>query len=195
MDWRNVRSGDIIGVVGKGFVSGVINVSTFGLPYPLPKAGVSHVGIVCHVGGFPFVFESTTMGRNPCAFQGTVVSGTQGHRMDDYLTFDQGHVWRYPIRSPLYDDEQERLAHQINAVMGLPYDMIGAIRSGGFLFNMLQTATRKENTDSLFCSEWCADLLVETGRFHTAHKSRWNPNKLCRELVRQGIHDKPERMV
>jgi len=186
---ERVKDGDLIGVSGRGVVSGIIKLGTFGLP-----RSISHVGIVCRYHGTPLVYETTTFDRPPCALQETRVRGCQAHRLDDFLQFEPGAVWHYPLRRELYDHEADRLQRSLDADLGTPYDMIGAIRAGGLLYRVLQALMRPEDTSSLFCSEWCAQKLTEIGLLATRHVGSWSPNKLCRRGVLRGIYNKPERV-
>jgi hypothetical protein len=178
-----VRPGDIIAFAGSDFTSAVIQLGTFSLP----GHGFSHVGIVGVLHGEPIIYESTTYGRPPCLRQGKPVSGVQAHRLDDLMEATPGSkVWHYPLRRELYHHESDRLCWFLDRCIGLPYDLRGAIRSGGASFNLLQTVLRKENLASVFCSELVAAALVDIGVFQTKSASRWNPNKLVRALRRQG---------
>lgn len=186
-----IKSGDIIGVTGKGIVSGVINLGTFGLP----RVGITHVGIVSLEGPEPVLFETTTFKRPPCYYQGVEVRGCQAHRLEDFLDFERGKVWHYPLRRELYEHEAERLRMTLEQSLGLPYDMLGAIRSGGFVFRTLQAVLRREDVAGLFCSEWCAEALTKVGVMRTRHLGTWNPNKLCRRLVWSGVCSEPRRLL
>ena len=186
-----IKCGDVIGVSGSGLVSGVINVGTFGLP----GSGVSHVGIVCGPPTELMVYESTSFGRPPCAIQGKRVSGVQAHRLSDFLKFNKdATVWHYPLRCALYGEQQVRLQGTLDSLLGVPYDTRGAIQAGGFFFRIVQSYLHGEATATLFCSEMTAWVLTRIGVMHTHNSSKWNPNRLCRWLVRQGVCDKPRKL-
>lgn len=186
-----MKSGDLIGFSGRGFVSNIIQLGTFSLP----NRGISHVGTVLVHNGVPYLYESTSFGRPACAIQGTKVSGVQCHKLDDLLEFvDNQSVWHYPMRRELYPHEEERLAAYLDKHLGLPYDYMGAIRSGGFFWNIVQTLLHKEELANVFCSEYSADAAVAIGVFRTRSSSRWNPNKLLRTMKREGILGKEKRL-
>ncbi len=182
-----IKDGDIIGVTGKGFTSGIINMGTFSLP----GVGISHVGIICKHGNDPVVYESTTYGRPACAIQQKEVSGTQAHFLDDYVKFVPGKIWHYPLRRPLYQDEIMRLQHVLDKEIGKAYDFGGAIRSGGAVFRTLQATLRDEDLDTIFCSEWVAHALRQVGVMQAKSVSSWNPNRLCRYATRTGTCSPP----
>lgn len=188
------HDGDLIGVSSNGIVPGIINLGTFALPAPLPGAGISHVGMVCHYHGTPLVYETTTFDRPPCVLQGVKVRGCQAHRLDDYLKFVPGRIFHYPLRRALYDHEADRLQRSLDADLGTPYDFIGAVRSGGLLYRLLQILLRPEDTSSLFCSEWCVNKWREIGLIRTYHDGSWNPNKLARRAIWSGIVGEPRRL-
>lgn len=184
------RNGDIVGCTSNGWVSGVINVGTFAAP----GHGVSHVGIISLYGAEPLVYESTTFGRPPCILQAREVRGAQAHKLDDWLKFGMDKVWHYPMRRELYEDEALRLRYILDRTLGTPYDLVGALRSGGFLSRMWHSVLHKEDLASVFCSEFVAQALVEVGVLQTANASSWNPNRLCRTLVKNGVCGRPSRI-
>ncbi len=187
----SIRSGDVIAFSGKDFLSAVIQVGTFSLP----RRGLSHCGIVSEIHGEPVVYESTSFGRPACYRQGQQVSGVQAHRLDDMLEFvgDQD-VWHYPLRRALYPHEADRLAWALDSLLGRPYDLPSAVRSGGLVFNVLQSVLRREDLSAIFCSELVCSSLVDCGVFLTRSASRWSPNKLIRALLRQGVVAEPRRL-
>lgn len=186
-----LKTGDIIGVSGRDLVSDVINVGTFGVP----GVGISHVGMVMSEnGGNPLVYESTSAVRPACYLQKRQVKGMQCHQWDLYRSFAGPKIWVYPLRRKLYHDESVRLERLLNQSLGTPYDLIGAIRSGGFLFRSIEAFLHPEDTSALSCSEAMADFLTKIGIMRTRHVGTWSPNHLCRYLVRHGICAKPQRV-
>lgn len=185
-----VKAGDLIGFSGNDPVSWVIQGATGSLP----GRGLSHIGIVAELGGDQLVYESTSFKRPPCARQKEVISGVQAHRLVDVLEFGYPVIWHYPLRSPLYVDEADRLLDFLDSQLGKPYDLAGAVKSGGAVFRALQTILGRESLSSWFCSEFNAQALVHIGRFRTRSVSRWSPNGLVRALFREGIVDNPRRM-
>lgn len=178
------KPGDIIGFAGRDAVSAVIQAATLSLP----GRGLSHVGIVGSLHGEPLIYESTSFGRPPCVRTGKKVSGVQSHRLDDMLKFvGNQSVWHYPLKRELYTHETDRLLWFLDSMIGRPYDLGGAIRSGGVLFNVLQSVIRRQNLGAIFCSEYIAAAFVDVGVWATRNASRWNPNKLVRALFWEGI--------
>lgn len=188
-----IKDGDLIFTSQSDFVSGVINLGTLALPAPLPGHGCSHVGIVAKYGLDPLVYESTTFGRPECVLQGREVRGVQAHRLEDYIRF--GHrVWHYPLKRALYEHEIQRLRYLLDRSLGTPYDLVGAVRSGGLAYRTLQSVLRREDLASVFCSEFVADVLARVGVWSVRNAGSWNPNRLARALRRRGIVDRPVRL-
>jgi hypothetical protein len=161
--------------------SDIINIGT----YALPRWGLSHVGILCpHPDHGLLLYESTTFNEKKCVITGKIFSGTQAqYPRDKVFTYD-GRVWLYSLKKPLDQIELLKLQVFLNGTIGTPYDMVGAFRSGGEGFRYLESKMHTESLSSIFCSEWCAAAMREIGRFPTEDASKWNPNALCRELLR-----------
>ena len=186
-----VKVGDVIGFSGNGWVSGLVNVGTYGLP----GWGISHVGIMAHAAdGRLLLFESTSLEAFPCEISGEKFSGTQAHTLAKIVDVYDGKVWHYPLTRPLYEYEDARLTEFLMATIHTPYDMMGAFRSAGVGLSWLESCLREQDLHMIFCSEWCAAALTDIGLFHTANASRWNPNKLTRCLRREGLVHKPRRL-
>lgn len=185
-----MKSGDILGFSGRSFVSDFVNVATLGLP----RWSISHVGILAEYKGELLLIESTTLDGLPCVIQGKPFSGVQAHRLDDVVRAYQGRVWEYPIFRPLYDFESKRLSEFLVSKVGTPYDELGAFRTGGVGLSFAEGLLRAENLSSIFCSELVAKAYAEIGLHATDNASRWNPNKLLRELRRHEIVLKPLRL-
>lgn len=179
----NPRVGDIITTSGTGFVSGVINVCTFGVPY----WHASHVGIVTEVDKRRLVIESTSVVAQPCEVARVPVQGVQLHTLDDVVA-RPGRAWVHRIARPLYSHEAQRLQLYLLSRLGTPYDLRGAIRAGGLLFSAVQSVLRHEDLVTLFCSELVASGLDHIGYFPVHNASGWSPNKLVRALVRAGLY-------
>lgn len=186
------QSGSIIGFSGcLDPVANTINLFTGGLP----GIGVHHVGIILNHDGEPWLYESTTNKNRPtCGITGKLTKGVQAHPLAQIQELDEATIWHYPLRRALYEHEEKRLGHFLGSKIGLPYDMAGAIRSGGIVFGLAEMFLHPENLSSLFCSEFCAASLIDTGIMDSADASRWNPNKLTRFLRRSGKCSKPLRL-
>lgn len=180
------RPGDIIGFSGKDWVSDTINVLSLGVP----RFGIHHVGIV---GYDEMLFESRGMiAEHPCNEAKCEINGVQVHSIEEVFEYTpRAAIWHYRLRSPLYRHESDRLEWFLRHNLGIPYDLSGAIKSGGIITHFITTMFRPENTSALFCSELACDALVYTGRFQTNNISGWSPNRLCRNLVRNGVVDRP----
>lgn len=178
-----LKSGDVICFSGRGFVSDAINLATFGIP----RRGISHVGIISTYNGDQLLYESTSFGRPPCYWTGRKISGFQAHRMVDVLDFADCPVWVLPLRRPLYNDESDRLANFLDGRIGFPYDRLGAARSAGFAFRLLESMLHREDLSSVFCSEVVAAALSYIGVLNITSAGKYNPNALCRTLRRRGI--------
>lgn len=179
------RVGDIITTSGTGFISGAINVGTFGVPY----WHASHVGIITDVDHRRLIVESTSVHplATPCEYAQVPVKGVQLHTIEDVVA-RPGRAWAHPIARPLYSHEAQRLRLFLFSRLGHPYDLTGALRSAGFIFNAFQSVLRAEDLATLFCSELVASALDHIGFFPVKNASRWNPNKLVRALYRAGLY-------
>jgi hypothetical protein len=198
----HVKPGDIIGFSGDSWLSGFINLMTYGIPF----WSISHVGIVglniCEepsediqgngYGGL-LVYESTMQSEVPCSIQKKLVSGVQAHPLQDTIDAYRGKVWHYPLSERLSLLDALRLSRFLNGHIGREYDEIGALRAGGFGFSWIESMLRKEDLSSLFCSELCAAAHNEVGLMNGAHAGRWNPNLFVRRQRRRGVLSKPRR--
>lgn len=178
---NHLQDGDILGFSGVGFVSDVINITTYGVP----RWGLSHVGIVYTYKGRKFIFESTTLnGNKPCAILNKNISGSQAHPIEDIFS-RPGKVWQYPLTASLNERETNDLGGTLIRMLGRPYDYLGAGRSGGFLFRTLEGMVRYEDLGRLFCSELVGHALTRIGRAWFENASEENPNSLVRQLHRE----------
>jgi len=183
------KPGDIIAFSGFGRLSNCINLATYGIPH----WNISHVGIVAHAYDRLFLFESTMQSCLPCAITGKFIRGAQAHRINEVTDSYNGRIWHYPLYRELYYHEEARLEDFLLDTIGTPYDEMGAFRSAGIGLSWIESCFREENLSSIFCSEWCIASLSIIGIYPTDNVSRWNPNKLCRTLRRNGILHKPVR--
>ncbi len=190
-DVNDVRPGDIIGFSGECLISDLVNIATYGIP----RWGISHVGIMGEAAdGRLLLFESTTLDGLPCEIMGKPILGTQAHGLDSVLAAYRGKVWRYPLSRSLYDDERRRLTDFLMGTIGMPYDEMGAFRSGGLGLSWIESLFREQDLTKIFCSEWCCAAHAAIGVFRTDNASRWNPNRFVRSERKQGILLKPWRM-
>ncbi len=183
------KIGDVIGFLGRGFVSRFINLGTCGIP----NWGVSHVAIVGEWEDIPILFESTTLNDLPCYITGNFVKGVQAHPIAQRIEKYDGYVWHYPLYRELYHHEATRLRRFLHDSLGTPYDSIGAVRSGGVVTNLFEGLLRAEDLSSVFCSELMASAFGNLGLYSIANASRWNPNKICRRLRKAGVLKRPVR--
>jgi hypothetical protein len=121
-------------------------------------------------------------------------SGAQAQYPDVKIFTYPGRVWLYNLHHPLRDFEIKRLQTFLNGMIGTPYDMIGAIRSGGHLFNWIEGRLHTENLHRIFCSEMTAAAYRTVGCFGTKNAGRWNPNKFIRACDDRDLHSNPLRV-
>lgn len=187
-----IKVGDTIGCVGpfSDRICLAINIGTLGIP----GYSIHHVGIVAEHLGQTYIFESTESERPPCAIKGKRVKGVQAILLKDFVKIPfYNKVWVYPNRRPLYFHERARLNQYCFHMLGRPYDESGAIHSGGLMFSAVSSMLRGENLDQLFCSEFVASARIHTGLLVAPNASWWNPNRLCRHMLRAGECGKPWR--
>ena len=182
--------GDIIGFSGRGFLSDLINVATYGVP----RYGLSHVGIIGEWRDELYLFESTTLDDEECAILGKRINGVQAHPIERRITNYDGKVWHYPLCRELSQDESLSLSGFLFWALGLPYDNIGAFRSGGLGFSFVESLLRPANLSSIYCSELAAAAHHHIGRLKTYNVSRFNPNRFVRLETRKGIIRRPQRL-
>jgi hypothetical protein len=184
------QPGDILGFSGHAWSSAGINLVTYGIPF----WDLSHVAIVGRFDGELLLFESECDPQHPCAIQGQLFAGTQAQPIDSRLQSYRGKVWHYPIYRKLYRSETERLNRFLYQHLGIPYDRIGAFRSGGIGWSWIESLLRQSDLSSLFCSELAAAAHTHIGLFRTDNVSRWSPNRFVRAERRAHILLKPRRL-
>ena len=187
---NSLKQGDLIAFSGWNLSGLVINLGTFGIPF----YGFSHIGIVAAWNGNLRLFESTTLCKQPCLIQNSQVSGAQCHDIDTRISGYRGIIWKISLRIPLRIWQKGALAAYLHRDVGRSYDMLGAERSGGFLWQAFNRFLRPEDLNNLFCSEWVAASLRSIDVFRTANASAFNPNYLYRELRRRNIVLRCERL-
>jgi hypothetical protein len=185
-----IRPGDVIGFSGKGLISDLINVATYGIP----RYSISHVGIVANFNSYQLLFESTTLDDEPCVILQARIAGVQAHTLEHRIATYDGKVYHYPLRKKLNPAQSQALTRFLHAKIGAPYDNIGAFRSGGVGLSWIESLLRKENLSSIYCSELIAAAHRYVGAFHTDNVSRYNPNRLVRTEIHEGILLPPRRL-
>jgi len=186
-----IKAGDIIGFSGDSWISTLVNIATYGVPF----LGLSHVGIMGHADdGRLMLFESTQLDDLPCEITGEVFLGTQAHQLEHVVSVYKGKVWHYPAFRALYASEDERLTDFLMRTLHAPYDKMGAFRSAGVGLSWVESLLHRDNLNSIFCSELVAAAYACIGLWATDNVSRWNPNRLARRLRSAGVLRKPRRL-
>lgn len=189
---REVLPGAVLGFSNRGIVEDTICVMSLALP-----GSIHHVGIASAGDDETLVYEAIhgERSRPACYFQQKQTSGLQAHTLSglvEYVRPSGTKIWCYNPRAPLYRHEEIRLENWLRRRVGSPYDLGGALGSGGgLLHQLLSFLVRGENLTTLFCSETCAAALTNAGRLQTRSASHWNPMRLCRHLHRCGGWEKP----
>ncbi len=178
IDYR-FKPGDILAFSGASFQSDIINIGTYGVP----RWSISHVGIVAgeYYDSDKFFIEALRLG--------VTISDTK-RVIREY----NGRVWVYPLYRELYKHEKKKLSESLLASVGIEYDKLGAGRSAGFLFASIQALFRGQDLSTFFCSELIANKLSEIGIHPVTNASKWNPNRLVRDLRRDRVVCKPIRL-
>jgi hypothetical protein len=140
------------------------------------------------------LFESTMFSPMSCIIQGHKVDGVQAHPVWDAVAEYDGRIWHYPLHRELRPLESRRLTAFLLRYIGRRYDTIGAFRAGGVGFSWVESFLRKEDLESLFCSELVAAAHRHVGVFPTYHASKWSPNRLIRSERNAAILLKPRRV-
>ena len=188
---HTLTDGDIIGFSGSGIISDAINIGTYGMP----RSGLSHVGIVSHYRGIPYLFESTTLNGpdNKCAILKKSIKGVQAHKLSDILK-RPGKVWLYKPATYPVGLTRRRLQLALLCQLGTPYDYVGAVRSRGWLLRMLRSVLFRQEITQLFCSELVALALTEARIAFFPNASSQSPNSLVRRLVKTGVYSERVRL-
>jgi hypothetical protein len=184
------QPGDVIGFSGRGLVSDLINVATYGCP----RVGLSHVAIVAEYRGQLVLFESTTLDDEPCLITGRRIHGVQAHPLVRRIKGYAGAAYHYPLCRALTTDQSKKLTEFLVSMIGRPYDDIGAFRSGGEGFSYIESWLRPANLNSIFCSELVAAAHKYVGAWHPRNESSYNPNRLVRTELRDGVLRVPWRL-
>lgn len=185
-----IKVGDIVSFSGVGWPSIVVNLGSYGIPW----LHASHIGIMGEYKGELLLFESTTLSNLPCVIRCEPFKGTQAVRLEDRVASYEGRIHHYPLYCELYHDEAARLNAFLIDHIGIPYDTIGAFRSGGTAWSWLESWLREEDLSRIFCSEFCAAGHREIGMMRTDNVSSWNPNKFIRHERWEETLSKPWRL-
>lgn len=185
------KPGEVLGFSGDGGISFMVNILSYGIPW----ISISHLGILGEHEGELLLFESTTLSNIPCKIQDKLTKGVQAVRLKDRVEKYDGKVFHYPLVNPLFASEQRRLNQFLHDQIGKPYDLIGALRSGGSLFAWFESHLREADLNFLFCSELVASSLHRVDRLETHNVSSWSPNKLIRHGLKKKILQKPRRLT
>lgn len=188
---------DLAACYGSDLVSRTISLGTASLMAPdRLRIGPSHVAILCrhHKYGMLWV-ESTSLCDHPCLFSGHRQHGCQAHfpadRIRDYEQ-NGGRVDLYRL-APVFKltaEESKLLTRMLihNFVeQRRSYDTRGAILSGTRILQLTRFFPGAD-LETLFCSEMAAFACQRINRMNHANPSRYNPARLIREQVRNGIH-------
>jgi hypothetical protein len=187
-----IAPGHVLGFSGKGYKSTVVKLCT----YAGPINGLSHVAVVANSrDGELLVFESTSLSTIPCVLQNKLVKGVQAHYLEHVLA-DKGNraIYHYPLYRPLYCFEDVRLTEFLMSMLGVPYNMPGALRAAGVGLSWIESFIHPTMLTHLFCSELIAAALSYVGIWPTTMADRWNPALLCRVMRTQGVLRKPRRL-
>ena len=172
------KPGDIIAFSGRNFLSDIINIGTYGVP----RWSISHVGLV------------TSDGYSNKLIVEALPAGVEANYLYPIIGGYNGRVWVYPLYRKLYLHEEDRLSKSLADSLGIPYDKLGAGRSAGFLFSSIQALFRGQDLSTFFCSELIADKLSGIGIHPVTNASKWNPNRLVRDLRNDRVVRKPIRL-
>ena len=188
---EDIKAGDVIGFSGNTWISALINLGTYGVPFgtsamsaswPMPQTA----GCCC---------SSPRRWRTcPVRFPGRASMAPRRTRWSKILKAYEGKVWHYPVYRKLYDHEEKRLTDFLMATIHTPYDAMGAFRAAGIGLSWVESCFRKQDLHTIFCSEWVASAYADIGIMPTAYAGRWSPNHLCRALREKELVFRPRRL-
>lgn len=181
-----LAAGDLLLHWGRGFKSRAIELFT---------RGPSHVSIVLEsiVTHALYVFESTTLCDQPCAWCHKPSLGVQAHEPADRIANYPGIVMRLPLKRPLWRDQSQHLTRTARREFpcGTGYDLRGALESGPKLKHW-RAFLPYPDMASIFCSALVASLLQEVGKMNRSDPKRFSPADLVDELRRTAVYGPPE---
>lgn len=198
-----LRAGDVLVCDGRGWMSWLIGLFTF---------GPTHVAVVAdfrsdlagevwgksgrYGGDRRLVFESTTLANQPCALLGKAIAGAQAHELSDLLGYP-GKIWRLPIMDPLTRWESRLLTVCLLRDLGRPYDYDGAFTCATRWWKRLWGWWPTWDRSRLYCVEYAGSALWLALRQHL--DKRWNageltPREFVEVLLASGLYGEPERI-
>jgi len=123
------------------------------------------------------LFESTSILKRPCLFQGKLFAGTQAHDVAERVDDCPGRVWRLRLKWPITPTESRRLTRGLLTGIPKPYDTFGAGLSATLFLKHKLMALRASDRRTLYCCEYAVDQLEQA--FDPRRGYRWaNPGTL-----------------
>ncbi len=198
--------GDIFACWGTDWISRGITFQTSCFTWPIAPRGLkwspSHVAIACpgnplHLNDRCIWVESTTLSRRDCIINRKRVSGCQAHtitsRLSDYVNNGgRVDVYRLTPMNQLQSSESDQLRKNLIQLVrdGVEYDMASALFSGTRLIRALDKIIPfwDAKRHRVFCSQLIAGVLQANCRMNRDDPERYNPGRLLRMLVRQGVY-------
>ena len=194
--------GDLFACFGGDLVSRFISWQTASVIAPAGlRLGPSHVAIASPLEGAVFSgclwVESTTLARRACVVRGERVNGCQVHRIadrvGDYL--DGGGACDLYRLSPI-NALGKRAARELGRDLSwyvsqrVGYDAASAVFSGTRLIRAADGLLSfwRPNSQSVFCAQLIAAELQALGLANRENPQRFNPGRLLRTLVAQGVY-------
>lgn len=191
----NYQPGDILACYGTDWSDRAIRWGTARLFAPRRlRIGPSHLAMIVEHEETLVWAESTSKCVHPCLVRDRRVAGVQIHRpfqrVKDYEQKD-GHIDIYrlaPVWS-LSKPEVLQLSRMVRHFLQeeIGYDLGGALLSGTHVFQLL-SAFPGVDADEIFCSQLVAAVLMRLGRLNVDNPRRFNPARLMRLLVKDGIY-------
>jgi hypothetical protein len=193
--------GDLFACFGADNVSRFISWQTAS---PIAPAGLrfgpSHVAIASvldDVAESCVWVESTTLTHRPCLVRGERVSGCQVHRISDRLQdyWNSGGVVDLYRLTPI-NALSKRSVRELSKDLGwyvsrfFGYDTASALFSGTHLIRAADKVLSlwRPDPQAVFCSQLIAGELQSLGLMNRDNPQRFNPGRLLRQLVAQGVY-------
>ena len=189
---NEIKAGDIIGFSGDSWISAGINIATYGIPF----WGISHVGIMGNAAdGRLLIFESTSLDDLPCEISRRELHWHAGPPVGRHSRRVQGKGVALPALSAAVP-ERGRAADRVpdGDAFTSPTTRWGRSARPASACPGSSRCCIPSNLHTIFCSEWVAAAYAVTGLHATDNVSRWNPNRLCRNLRWHEILCKPRRL-
>lgn len=141
------------------------------------------------------VFESSLLVKQPCIFQGRIVSGTQAHELETRLKSYNGRVWRMSLNEKwtLTEQQTRDLTFSLLVGIGIEYDLAGAGVAGTFFLKKWLLKKRAQDRSTLYCVEYVADRLKHVYRerpdFPDIEPGDLPPLEFVVRMLDEGIYD------